>query len=250
MKHLPFRVGKLNAHYDGRYDERGLQWRRLGAADKADHIVDLLAGASIDSVLEVGCGTGALLAAMRERAVGRRWQGVDLSDPAEHSDPQAAGIPMQAYDGTTLPFADDSFDLVVASHVVEHVPEPRRFLAELARVSRSYVYVEVPCELHARTSHRELQRTLDIGHINAYTPESFQLLLETSGLDLKRLGVWDHSLAVHAFGSGHTKARLKRFVRSALLSTSQTLACRIFTYHCGAIAQRGRSKTGSTQLPQ
>jgi len=64
--------------------------------------------------------------------------------------------------------------------VIEHVPNPRRLLREIARVARRFIYVEVPCELHLRTTRRALQRTLDIGHINAYTPESLQLLVETS----------------------------------------------------------------------
>jgi SAM-dependent methyltransferase len=237
MQHVPFRVGKLNAHYEGRYDERGLVWRRLGAADKAEHVKELLAGATVASVLEVGCGTGALLAALRERRVGRDWQGVDVADPQEHRDPAADGIAMQVYDGQRLPFSDASFDLVLASHVVEHVPEPRRLLAEMSRVASHALYVEVPCELHMRTSKRELQRTLDIGHINAYTPESFQLLLETSDLWIERLEVWDHSLAVHSFASGAVKARLKWLVRRGLLGLDKRLACRMFTYHCGALAR-------------
>jgi SAM-dependent methyltransferase len=237
MNHQPFHVGAYNAHYEGRYDERGLLWRRLGAVDKANHVRELLGENSVDSVLEVGCGTGALLAALRDRSVGRSWQGVDLADPAEHADPHTAGILMRTYDGHTLPFADRSIDLVLASHDVEHVPEPRRFLAEMSRVAARTIFVEVPCELHLRTSRRELQRTLDIGHINAYTPESFQLLLETSGLEIQRLEVWDHSLAVHAFASGALKARLKWLVRRGLLRLNKTLASRLFTYHCGALAR-------------
>jgi SAM-dependent methyltransferase len=249
MRHVPFRSGKLNAHYEGGYDERGLRWRRVGAADKAEHVRSILAGADVGSVLEVGCGTGALLAALRDRSVGRSWQGVDIADPAEHSDPQAVGITMACYEGERLPFGDGSFDLVVASHVLEHVAEPRRFLAELARVSSQHIYVEVPCELHVRTSHRELQRTLDIGHINAYTPESFQLLIETSELRILRLSVWDHSLPVHAFGSSQLKARFKQFVRRGLLSMSERLACRVFTYHCGVLATKVLAMDSTSNRP-
>lgn len=171
MPFVPFHAPPLNQHYEGRYDDRELLWRRLGAIDKASNIQQLLAGEPVETVLEVGCGTGAVLAEVARRGIGQGHVGVDVADPADHADRQALGMDMRCYDGKTLPFADASFDLVYASHVIEHVPEPRTLLAEMSRVARRLVYVEVPCELHLRTSQRALQRSLDIGHINAYTPE-------------------------------------------------------------------------------
>lgn len=42
-----------------------------------------------------------------------------------------------------LPFKDDSFDFVIASHVLEHSTNPERFLSEIQRVSKAG-YIEVP----------------------------------------------------------------------------------------------------------
>ena len=49
-------------------------------------------------------------------------------------------------DGARLPFPDGTFDAVVSSDVLEHVPAERRpaFLAELVRVSRDLVVVAAP----------------------------------------------------------------------------------------------------------
>jgi SAM-dependent methyltransferase len=235
MPDQPFRVPPLNAHYEGAYDSRALAWRRLGAAEKARNLRRLLGPGRPESVLEVGCGTGALLATLASAGCGSRHVGVDVADPATHTDPLAAALDLRAYDGHTLPFGDHSFDLVVASHVIEHVPEPRRLLAEMVRVARRWIYVEVPCELHLRTSRRALQQTLDIGHINAYTPESFELLLASSGLAVQHLAVFDHSLALHRFNNRLPSALLKRGLRGGLLALSPRLASRVFTYHCGAL---------------
>jgi ubiquinone/menaquinone biosynthesis C-methylase UbiE len=238
LKFKAFRVPQYNAHYEGCYDDRALLWRRLCAADKARNLARLLGARPAVSVLEVGCETGAVLAAVAERGIGTRHVGVDLADPALHRHSTAAGFDLYQFDGNTLPFESASFDLVYASHVIEHVPEPRSTLAEMARVARNWVYVEVPCELHLRTTHRALQQSLDIGHISAYTPESFQLLLETSGLKVVEIDVFDHSYAVHRFSSGVIAAGLKTGIRGALLATGPKLASRVFTYHCGALVTR------------
>src|SRR5687768_5463216 len=43
--------------------------------------------------------------------------------------------PLVVADGHALPFADGSFDYVIASHVLEHATDPVHFAAELARVA-------------------------------------------------------------------------------------------------------------------
>jgi SAM-dependent methyltransferase len=59
-------------------------------------------------------------------ALGSGYLTADLSDPA-------AGVRM---DVTAIPFRDGSFDAVLCSHVLEHVPDDRRALRELHRVLR------------------------------------------------------------------------------------------------------------------
>ena len=49
-------------------------------------------------------------------------------------------------DGKILPFKDDEFDFVIASHVLEHVEDVTTFIKELSRVS-SKGYIELPTVL-------------------------------------------------------------------------------------------------------
>lgn len=247
-----FRVGQHNAHYEGLYSAKEREWRRICAIDKAAHIADLLSSekGQIDSVLEVGCGTGAVLARLSTIGVGRQFTGIDIIDPMINLEANGVALDafrFSAYDGCKVPFADRAFDLVYASHVLEHVPEQRAFLRELARASRRFVYVEVPCELHGRTSHRALQSTLDIGHINFYTPDTFMLMLQTSGLHVVKLKVYDHSLAVHEFFGSKLRGLAKSVVRKALLAVSPGLATRVATYHCGALCIVSGEAAGSLQ---
>jgi SAM-dependent methyltransferase len=56
-----------------------------------------------------------------------------------------------------LPFKDDSFDFVIASHVLEHSADPERFINEIQRVGRAG-YIEVPDALMERLTHYGFHR--------------------------------------------------------------------------------------------
>jgi SAM-dependent methyltransferase len=57
--------------------------------------------------------------------------------------------PFVVADGLALPFKDKSFDYVIASHILEHVNDPHKFVSELTRVA-SAGYIESPSELGER----------------------------------------------------------------------------------------------------
>jgi SAM-dependent methyltransferase len=233
-----FHCPDLQALYSEKYDERMIEWREICADEKSSNI-EFLVGklrSEIQHVLDVGCGTGAVLERLAEKKIGRTFTGIEIGCERSQSNGRH-GVRIHGYNGNEIPYDDRVFDFVYAAHVLEYVAEERAFLAELRRVSRKFVYVEVPCELHFRTSRRTLQRSLDIGHINAYTPESFALQLETSGLRVRTLKVFEHKYAVHRFEVPTWLAILKSTVRRTLLRLNESLASRIFTYHCGALCE-------------
>lgn len=51
--------------------------------------------------------------------------------------------PVHYYTGEIFPFPDNSFDYVICSHVLEHVPDPVKFVKELTRISKRG-YIEFP----------------------------------------------------------------------------------------------------------
>ena len=85
------------------------------------------------SVLDVGCGRGHVLAALRRPGV--RLCGVEMSAGAE-AELRAQGVEGHAVDLETqdLPFASGSFDVVLCYDVLEHLFAPGRLLAEIRRV--------------------------------------------------------------------------------------------------------------------
>ena len=56
-----------------------------------------------------------------------------------------------------LPFKDDAFDFVIASHVLEHSSDPERFLSEIQRVAKAG-YIEVPDAFMERLTHYGFHR--------------------------------------------------------------------------------------------
>jgi SAM-dependent methyltransferase len=96
------------------------------------------------AVLEVGCGHGYMLAALRER----RWtvQGVELHDDAAAYGRQVLNLPIAVGGLAALRFPAASFDVIVFWHSFEHLPQPRAILQETARLLRpgGLVIVAVP----------------------------------------------------------------------------------------------------------
>lgn len=89
-----------------------------------------------DSVLDVGCGTGELARVCREASDGR-VVGADR-DP-ELLAHLPAGVDEVRADAYSLPFPDDSVDLVVCQALLVNLSEPARALREFVRVARGSV---------------------------------------------------------------------------------------------------------------
>ncbi|MEV6623010.1 class I SAM-dependent methyltransferase [Amycolatopsis sp. NPDC051106] len=89
--------------------------------------------------LDVGCGTGALTSAVLAAGDPAEVVGADPSEGflatarAQVTDPRAS---FEVADARELPFADDSFDVVVSGLVLNFVPDPASAAAEIARVTR------------------------------------------------------------------------------------------------------------------
>jgi SAM-dependent methyltransferase len=110
---------------------------------RAEWLADRLAAYRPQSILEVGCGYGKLLKALRQR-LDIPLAGLDFSptqlELARGFLDGIGGITLTLGSGERLPFPDASFDMVVTSAVILHNP-PRsaeRIRREVLRVARRY----------------------------------------------------------------------------------------------------------------
>jgi SAM-dependent methyltransferase len=120
----------LQNRYRARYRAMRPEWQSSG--DQLEALVRALL--TPDSrVLDLGCGRGGLVELI--------WRDVKLAagldpDIPSLSEHRAPGMPALRGVGEHLPFAADSFDIVVSVWVLEHLKEPSKVLREVARVLR------------------------------------------------------------------------------------------------------------------
>ena len=107
---------------------------------------ELIQPLSVTSVLEVGCGEGYIVEfAIKINRISIIGTDLDpeIVSEARRRCPSADFV---VADGLSLPYRNNSFDLVLACEVLEHVGFPENFLEEVRRVSKRYCLVSVPRE--------------------------------------------------------------------------------------------------------
>ncbi len=94
-------------------------------------------------VLDVGCGDGYLGALLKEKNH-CDVTCLDISEPALKMAKERGLKTVMADIQDSLPFQDGSFDYVIATEVVEHIPFSEALLEEIKRVSRKYLIISIP----------------------------------------------------------------------------------------------------------
>jgi ubiquinone/menaquinone biosynthesis C-methylase UbiE len=175
----------LKTAYDSYYENNDETWRMLGARYKVEHILKVCKGLTFNKVLEVGAGDGVILKLLADINFAPELHAVELSASGverirERNIPALKSV--QEFDGYHLPFEHESIDLIILTHVLEHVEHERLLLRELKRVGKM-ILIEVPRDYKTNVDAR-IKHFLAYGHINVYTPTSLRYLLLTEGLEI------------------------------------------------------------------
>jgi SAM-dependent methyltransferase len=120
---------------ESRFAIRASAWARASGPDAVALAREAVAEVAPQRVLEVGCGRGESAAWIRANVTPE----VVAVDQSERMVALARedGVEAQVGDVQALPFADGSFDCVLAAWMLYHVPDLDRGLAEIARVLRA-----------------------------------------------------------------------------------------------------------------
>jgi ubiquinone/menaquinone biosynthesis C-methylase UbiE len=155
--------------------------RRFSTAEQPWHqwVFDQFDFAGDADILEVGCGPGELWLQNLER-IPDGWR-LTLTDLSEGMLEKAREVLVgradyEVADIHELPFADASFDGVIANHMLYHVPDRPRALAEVARVLRPRGV------FYATTNGRDHLREIKELYVR---PEVWQFRMEDAGDELR-----------------------------------------------------------------
>jgi len=162
------------------------------------------------SLLDMGCGGGRhafaglrrgarVIALDADGAELKGVQGMVEAMDAEGEIPAPGSGSSVQGDALALPFADGAFDRIIASEVLEHIPNDIGAIDELARVLRpgGRMAVTVPARFPERVNWALSTEYHDIpgGHIRIYRQHELELKLELAGLMLRGS---HHAHALHS----------------------------------------------------
>jgi 2-polyprenyl-3-methyl-5-hydroxy-6-metoxy-1,4-benzoquinol methylase len=141
--------------------------------------------------LDVGCATGMLVEEMK----GRGWdsQGVDLCRESAEYGRRVRGVPIFAGTLEEARFPRESFQAVHFSHLIEHVPDPRGFLREVAGIlapgGRAVITTPNIDGLQARLF-RGGWRSAIADHLVLFSPGTLRRLVVEAGFRVERTVTW------------------------------------------------------------
>lgn len=147
-----------------------------------------------ERVLDVACGPGLVVCAFARLA--REATGVDMTpamlDQARRHATElgVANVRWQLAEIPPLPWADDSFDVVVSRYALHHMTDPLAMLREMVRVCAPGGRVVV-CDLALAPDKVEafnaMDRLRDPSHVRAYSPDDLRELYLEAGLGEPRV---------------------------------------------------------------
>jgi 2-polyprenyl-3-methyl-5-hydroxy-6-metoxy-1,4-benzoquinol methylase len=138
-----------------------------------------------DTVLDAGCGEGAIVERVINRYAPRRMVGLDV-DPDLIADLERTYPQHDFRVGTLQDYNDpDAYDVVLCLEVLEHIPEYPAALAALARLTTRRLILSVPNEPFFRLANmarlRYLRRLGNTpGHVNNFTARRFGRILRAA----------------------------------------------------------------------
>ena len=142
-------------------------------------------------LVDIGCAIGSLLAALRERG----WEtvGVEISGPQAEYAKLKKNLDIRNLPLKENNFSASSFNVVLASHLIEHVNDPAALAAEVHRilVPGGYFFVTTPniAGFQARLF-KSRWRSAIFDHLYLFSERTLTRLLEEKGFVIEKIATW------------------------------------------------------------
>ncbi len=205
-------------------------------------------GHDVHSVLEIGCATGELIAALPLQPGGRKL-GMDIS-AANVVAAQARFPEVEFRCGDFRECGHERFGAVIMSDVLEHVPDDEAFLRDAATLGDT-VLVNLPIEDNWLNRNRAYGPNDVSGHLRRYSLVDGLALFERAGLEVTAFAqVWVHETPTEAarralrrerLGAAYSGGWPQRVVKHAVFATSAAVPAigrRLFASNLFAAARK------------
>jgi len=181
----------MNIEYEIKYHQiEENYWWFQARRDMVFRLIEDLKLPHSASILEIGCSGGPLLQRLRSTGYSD-LTGIDVSAKGIAVAQQRGISNVSCMDGASLDFPDSSFDLVVASDVLEHIEDEAQALREWTRVLRpgGQLLIFVPAFQFLWGKHDEVNR-----HFRRYTAAQLAASMQSAGLRIRRRSYWNVGL--------------------------------------------------------
>ena len=152
------------------------------------------------SVLDIGCGSGVLVGKLNNMGYGYDASGLDWSEPATkfaRKHYQGEYILANVEQGLSI---GKTFGCAVASHILEHLENPHKFLQSVKKIlePEGYLVIAVPNLdwWNPKSAYRSVSTVFDPEHAVGYSPAGLRKVLKANGYDVMRMITRTHRLAI------------------------------------------------------
>jgi Methyltransferase domain len=139
-------------------------------------ILDTLSNYSFNTFIDIG-GAEGYTANLVRKFFNAKVTSTDLSEMACRRAKEIYDIDAVACDIHSLPFPDNSFDVVLCSETIEHVSDYKAAIEELLRIARNVLVITVPHESPEEVA-ANIRNKVPHGHINYFDTTTLDYLKE------------------------------------------------------------------------
>mgnify|MGYP001015503546 CR=1 FL=1 len=177
--------GVLNYdYYEGRKKNLALKYRLSRRTKEVLKGIEKYNGHELDSLLDIGTADARMLEMLNDELSVQTAVGLDYSADLLHTNPNNDLYLVQS-DAVTLPFKNNSFDVLVATAVIEHVTDPSQMMRECYRVLRNggICILSTPDPFFERIA-TKIGHLKDEQHNKTFSLADLKILVEDEGFQI------------------------------------------------------------------